>query len=104
MPADQTANLCQLAVKAGKTIRGKALIDAIQKRTAILVLVSEACGDNTRKKLLDKSKTYGVELIELPDARFQQIVPFPSNAFALADAGFAQAVKKRLNPEKTMNM
>lgn len=57
-------NLLGLMTRAGKIITGEdLLIKGLQDKSIKLVLITEDCGKNTRKKILDKSSYYGVETI-----------------------------------------
>lgn len=95
MPAfDKAISLCQLAIKAGKTIKGDFLIPSIQKQQARLVLLSEDCGANRKKKVQDKCRTYNVPLIELKSEEFSRISPSVRAAIALTDQGFADGFCK----------
>lgn len=88
--------LCQMAMKAGKTVRGDGLIPAIQAGKARLVLCSKGMGANGKKKLHSKCESFRVDLIEMEDQAFDSITNKACVAFAITDDGFAKAVRKAL--------
>lgn len=94
MPADQLVSLAQLSIKAGKYVRGEALIPSIQKQQAKAVLLSETCGANRRKKIQDKCASFNVPLIVLDPSRFDAISSLITGAVAITDDGFARGIVK----------
>lgn len=93
MPVSPVVSRCQLALRAGKIARGDALIPSIQSRKAKLVICSQDCGENRKKKVKDKTSSFSVPLEMLPAELFDQINPGISGAFAVTDAGFAKSIQ-----------
>jgi ribosomal protein L7Ae-like RNA K-turn-binding protein len=59
-------NFLGLTMRAGKIIAGETLvIEAIRARKARLIFLASDIGVNTYKKITDKAKSYGIELIDL---------------------------------------
>lgn len=57
-------NLLGLATRAGQVITGEdMIIKNIRNKKANLVIISENCGKNTTKKLIDKCNYYSVDYI-----------------------------------------
>lgn len=62
----KSLNLIGLMSKAGKVVTGEDLILKNIKNNEIkLLLIAKDCGKNTYKKLLDKSKYYGISTYEI---------------------------------------
>lgn len=89
MPADQLVSLAGLSVKTGRIAKGDALLPAITSSTSKLVMLSDGCGANRKKKIQDKCRFYHIPLIEIPAMRFDQISGKVNGAFAILDTGFA---------------
>lgn len=96
---NKAINLCQLAVRAGKFVRGDSLIGAIQSGKARVVLYSDACGANRLKKITDKCASFGVPCYAVEAAQFDKIGDKAGLALGITDKGFAQAIIKALTPE-----
>ena len=89
MDTDRIISLLQLAMAAGRTVRGDGLIPAICRGKARLTVLSSATGSNTKKKILDKCRTYSVPVLELDAAAFDRISHRAMKALAVTDAVFA---------------
>ena len=93
---NKAISLIQLAFKAHKISVGDSLIPSIQKRSAQLVLISRRCGQNRKKKLIDKCSYYNVSYIEIEPELFDQISSHSYNSLAICDDGFAKAILKEM--------
>ena len=91
---DKVISLLQLAMAAGKTVRGDGLLPAIRNGKAKLAVLSDATGNNTKKKILDKCASFGVPVMELPAAEFDRISRRAMTALAVTDAGFARKIEE----------
>lgn len=90
MPADQLVSLASLCVKTGRIARGEALLPSITSRKAQMVLLSDGCGANRKKKIQDKCRFYQVVLVQIPASRFERISGKVNGAAAVLDPGFAK--------------
>lgn len=99
--ASKASGLIQMAMRAGRTVRGDGLIPAITSGKVRLVLVSSACGDNRRKKLLDKCRTADIPCLEMPAAEFESLSSKAMSSLGISDAGFARAIADRLSSNPT---
>ena len=102
MDSNKIYSLLGLCMRAGKLKSGEfATMDAIRKRTAKLVIVSEDASDNTTKQFNDKCSHYDVPLIffgkkeELGHAIGKDV----RTSLAITDKGFAQSLRKNLLSE-----
>lgn len=96
-----TLGLCQ---RAGKLKSGEfAVLEAIRKKTAVLVIVSNDASDNTKKEFSDKCSYYKVPIYfygnmdELGHAIGKDV----RTSLAITDAGFAKTLIKNLLSEKS---
>ena len=89
MTDNRIISLLQLAMAAGKTVRGDGLIPAICRGKARLAVLSSETGNNTKKKILDKCRTYSVPVLELDAGEFDRISNRSMKALVVTDAGFA---------------
>ncbi len=94
-----TIGLCR---RAGKLICGVDLICTELRKNQKIQIVLAACdvSDNTKKKLNDKCKFYGVTLIFLPYTAEELAAAVgkdaPIGAVAITDAKLMQSVKNHL--------
>lgn len=94
--------LLGLAAKAGKLIYGTPMTcDALRERKKIYyVFKASNCSENTSKRIADKCKYYNVQLInvELDTCELARRLGKSGElaVVALADAGFADGIKKLL--------
>lgn len=99
---DRLLGAIGLCKRAGKLICGVPLIcTEMRKGSQIqMVLSASDASDNTKKKLNDKCKYYGVALTELPYTADQLSAAVgkdaPIGAVAVTDARLMQAVKEHL--------
>ncbi len=89
---NKIVSLCQLAFRARKVAIGSTLIPSIQNKTACLVLYSNICGKNRKKKLRDKCSFYQIPIYEIEDEYFSKISNTPIQSLSIIDKGFAQAI------------
>lgn len=86
-------------MRAGKVITGEdAVIDAVRKGEAKMVIVAEDSSPNTLKKVNDKCSTYQVPIHQY-GSREQlgaSIGKETRVVLAITDAGFAKMLKKSL--------
>lgn len=92
-------NLLGLMQRAGKIITGEDLIIKNLKNSKIkLLVITEDCGLNTKKKLQDKANFYNVEHIIFSDIESISVAIGRDNRVALGitDAGFTKKFKQLL--------
>ena len=85
-------NLCQLAFRANYVQYGSKLIPSIQNQSAQLVIFSRSMGNNTRKKILDKCKTYQVPYLEVDPLEMDQLTSKNLVALSILNKDFAQKI------------
>ena len=80
-----------LARRARKCASGDDVIKSIQKQRAKLVIIAQDCGENMRKKIIDKCTFYHVPYVFL-DADTLNLALGTANrkSVAILDEGFAQ--------------
>lgn len=99
---DRLLGAIGLCRRAGKLICGVDLVCTELRRhgTVQMVLAPDDVSDNTRKKLNDKCKFYGVSLVFLPYTAEKLAAAVgkdaPIGAVAITDAKLLQAVKEHL--------
>ena len=92
-------NLFGLMQRAGKLITGEDLITKNLKNKKIkLLVITQDCGINTKKKLIDKATFYGVNYIEFSDIENISRAIGRDNRVALGmtDDGFIKKFKQLL--------
>ncbi|HLS07824.1 L7Ae/L30e/S12e/Gadd45 family ribosomal protein [Lentibacillus sp.] len=92
-------NLLGLAYRAGKCSLGEdSIVKAVQQKKAKLVLLANDIGPRTRKKLINKCKTYDVpfEIIDDRETLSNAIGKPQRVAVAVLDAGFAAKISSLL--------
>lgn len=89
-------NLIGLAQRANLLVSGEELVlTKIKNKQAKLVIVAEDCSENTKKKLLDKSKYYGIDCLVLFEAmEISNALGKKRAVIAFVDNGFANSFKK----------
>lgn len=93
---DKAVNTIQMAIRAGKAIRGEGLIPSIINGSSKVVVYSSQIGNNSKKKILNKSKTAGIPAVELDYLRFNMISDKAASAYGITDQGFADSLKQKL--------
>lgn len=92
-------NILGLAYRAGRCILGEeAIIHAIQTKNAKLVLIASDIGPQTKKKIMDKCKTYEIPTINVDDRETlgHAIGKSQRVAIAILDTGFAHKIQSLL--------
>ena len=83
--------LLGLAKRSGNVISGDGLIKSIQSGKAKLVIISEECGENLRKKLVDKCTYYKIPYVYMEEFALNQLLgSMNRKAIAIKEQGFAQ--------------
>ncbi|MUV39921.1 putative ribosomal protein in infB 5'region [Lentibacillus sp. JNUCC-1] len=93
-------NLLGLAFRAGKCSLGEeVIVKDIQRQHAKLVLIASDTGQRTRKKLLDKCKTYNIPaiIVDDRDTLSHAIGKSQRVAIAILDKGFASKLETLLS-------
>ena len=104
MDLNKTYSLLGLCQRAGKLKSGELpVMEAIRKRTARLVIVSEDASDNTTKQYSDKCKYYNIPIVifGLKDDIGHAIGKEVRTSLAITDKGLADALLKNLPVEKS---
>ncbi|TFJ94697.1 L7Ae/L30e/S12e/Gadd45 family ribosomal protein [Lentibacillus salicampi] len=92
-------NLIGLAYRARKCSLGEeTIVKAIQQKKAKLVLLASDVGPRTRKKIINKCKTYEVpfEIVDDRETLSNAIGKPQRVAVAILDAGFAAKINSLL--------
>lgn len=92
-------NMLGLAYRAGKCVVGEeAIVHAIQSNNAKLILIACDIGPQTQKKLMDKSKTYNIPIINVDNREtLGHAIGKPQRvAIAILDKGFARKIQSLL--------
>lgn len=85
------SGLLGLAQRSRKLKYGDEIIRSIQQKTAFLVIITPQCGDNMRKKLIDKCLFYQVPYVFMEEFTMNQAIgTWNRKAVAVVDQGFAQ--------------
>ena len=92
------ANLIGLCQRARQVALGENVIESIRHKQANLVLYASDASDNTKKRILDKARFYGVEAIEVEDSFALSIAVGKSGRMSVAilNQGFAKKIKEKL--------
>ncbi|MFC2950073.1 L7Ae/L30e/S12e/Gadd45 family ribosomal protein [Virgibacillus sediminis] len=91
-------NILGLAFRAGKCSTGEAIMKDIRQGKAKLVILAGDTGPQTRKKIMDKCKTYGIPVAVVDDRETisHAIGKSQRVAVAILDAGFADKIRSLL--------
>jgi len=85
------AGLLGLAQRSRKLKSGDEVIRSIQQGKAALVIIALQCGENTRKKLIDKCTFYQVPYAFMDQEVMNHAIgTWNRKAVAVLDQGFAQ--------------
>lgn len=80
-----------LAYRARKCATGDEVIKSIQKQRAALVIIAEDCGENMRKKLIDKCTFYEISYAFMDGDEINRAIGTSNRkSIAILDKGFAQ--------------
>lgn len=93
---NKAISLIQMALRARQVSMGDQLISSIRSKKAKLVIISSACGENKKKKLIDKCTSFHVpyEIMEAQD--FEQISDRPIQSIAILDPNFVKGIEKHM--------
>ncbi len=100
-------SLLGLCMRAGKVKSGEfATLEAIRKKTAYLVIVSEDASDNTTKQFSDKCKYYDVPMIFYGDMESlgHAIGKDVRTSLAITDEGLSKSLLKNYLEETGGNV
>ena len=102
LDSNKVYSLLGLSMRAGKVKSGEtAVMDAIRKRKACLVIVAEDASDNTTKQFSDKCKYYDVPIVIFGDKDNlgHAIGKDVRTSLAITDKGLAESLRKNLLEE-----
>ena len=97
-------SLLGLAMKSGNVVSGEfQTLEAVKKRKAKLVLISEDASNNTRKMFFDKCAFYDVPVMQYGNKEDlgRAIGKDLRSSMAVCDVGLATAIKKQLEMENS---
>lgn len=88
---NSAVGLLGFAMRSRSCASGDEVIKSIQRGKAKLVIIAHDCGDNTKKKLLDKCAFYHVPYVFMDsDVLNRAIGTLNRKSIAITDEGFAQ--------------
>lgn len=87
---------CQLALRSGNASLGDRLIPDIQSKKVYLVLYSSICGNNRKKKLINKCAYYNIPILEFDQDDFNTITYKMIQSMGIKDASLAQQIYKEM--------
>ncbi len=99
LDSNKIYSLLGLCMRAGKVKSGEfATLEAIRKRTACLVIVSEDASDNTAKQFKDKCRYYNIPLAFFGDKESigRAIGKEVRTSLAITDKGLSESLRKNL--------
>ena len=93
---DRALSMLGLCMRAGRLVSGEdAVLTAIRRGTARLVIVDASASENTRKMFADSCAYYGVERLIAPGDALGAAIGKPGRkAVAVTDDGFAASIRK----------
>ncbi len=103
MDSNKVYSLIGLSMRAGKVKSGEfAVLEAIRKKTAKLVIVTEDASDNTKKQFGDKCKYYEIPMIFFGDKESlgHAIGKDVRTSLAITDFGLSESLRKNLLVEE----
>ena len=95
-------SLLGIAMKSGNVVSGEfQTLEAVKKKKAKVVLVSEDASDNTRKQFFDKCAFYEIPVFQYgtKEDLGRAIGKDLRSSLAVCDDGLATAIKKQLDVE-----
>lgn len=94
----QTLSILGLCTRARQITSGETVIEAIRNKQACLVLYASDASENTKKRITDKARFYGVEAIEVEDSQLlsNAIGKKGRVSVAILNQGFAKNIKEKL--------
>ena len=102
MDSNKIYSLLGLSMRAGKVKSGEtAVMDAIRKRKACLVIIAEDASENTTKQFSDKCKYYDVPAVIFgdKDSLGHAIGKDVRTSLAITDKGLSESIRKNLLEE-----
>lgn len=91
MTNNQVAGLLGLATRARKIACGDTVMKSIQNQSAKLVILTDTCGSNNKKKLIDKCTYYQIPHVVMNEIVLNTAIGEWNRKFvAVLDEGFAQ--------------
>ena len=99
MDQNKVYSLLSLCMRAGKVKSGEfATLEAIRKKTAQMVIVSEDASENTTKQFRDKCKYYNVPIYIFGDKESlgHAIGKDVRTSLAITDKGLSESLRKNL--------
>ncbi len=100
---DKVYSTLSLSMRAGKVKSGElAAMEAVRKRTAQLLIVSNDASENTKKQFSDKCKYYDVPIVFFGDKERlgHAIGKDVRTSLAITDKGLSEAILKNLHAEQ----
>ncbi len=86
----KTSGLLGLAMRSRKCVTGDEVIKSIQRKSAKLVIITNECGENAKKKLLDKCAYYGIPYVFMSETELNEAIgTWNRKSIAIQDEGFA---------------
>ena len=77
-------------MRSRKCVSGDEVIKSIQNQRAKLIIITHDCGNNTKKKLLDKCAYYGIPYVFMDFAELNEAIgTWNRKCIAIQDKGFA---------------
>lgn len=94
----QAIAMLGLCARARQLVSGETVVDAIRKQQAHLVLYANDASENTKKRITDKARFYGVEAIEVENSQLLSNAIGKSGrvSVAIVNEGFAKNIKEKL--------
>lgn len=77
-------------MRSRKCVTGDKVLKSISQQDAKLIIISNACGDNAKKKLLDKCAYYNIPYVFMDDTELNEAIGTWNRKYiAILDDGFA---------------
>ena len=97
----QALGMVSLCMRAGRIVSGEqAVLTAIRRGTARLVILDASASANTKKMFGDSCAYYGVERVEAPEEALGTAIGKPGRKVAaVTDEGFAASILKLTSRE-----
>lgn len=84
-----------MATRARAIALGEAVIKAIQAKKTYLIIIADDCGNNMKKKLLDKCQFYNIPYIFISASELEKAIGKENRkAVAILEKGFAISILK----------
>ena len=99
MPNEKLSGFLGLSRKAGKIVFGFDMtVEAMQKKTALLVLLSNDCSERTARNIKRIAEETGTEILILPLSMDEigYAVAKRAGVLSVCDSGFSKKIKELL--------